>query len=122
MSDLKEIVSNRVVSPNVDSSINIRSYGIVTKAYEPENACDITYFDAKNIQRNRNKVEVRLSSGTENWFPKDGEAVYVEVYEENVIITGKVITDFNTQVKTKQVAKNDIYVDGADCSVGGYIF
>lgn len=122
MSSLKDIVSNRVVSPNIDSSINTKSYGIVIKAYESENVCDITYFDAKNIQRNRNKVEVRLNSRTENWFPKNGEMVYVEVYEENVIITGEVVTDFNTQVKTKQIAKNDIYVDGADCSVGGYIF
>lgn len=119
---LKDTLTTRVVSPSVDSSISIRSYGIVRKANESENTCDITYFDAKNTQRNRNNVEVKVNNSNENWFPKEGQAVYVEVYEENVIITGEIVSDFTTQMKTKQMSKNDIYADGGDSSVGGYIF
>lgn len=122
MGNLKETLTNRVVNPNIDTAFNTHSYGFVKEAYEKDNVCDIAYFDAKGNQRNKDKVEVELKNFKENWFPKKGDLVKVDVYEENVIITGEVISDYTTQVKTKQYAKNDIYVDGDDSSVGGYIF
>lgn len=122
MSSLKDVISNRIVTPNVNTAFNTPSIGIVLKAYEDQNVCDIRYFDTSGTEQNRDRVEVRLTNKRENWFPSTGSMVYVDVYEENVTITGEVITDFSTQMKTQQETKNDIYVDGGDSSVGSYIF
>lgn len=122
MSSLKDVISNRIVTPNVNTAFTIPSIGIVLKAYEDQNVCDIRYFDTSGTEKNRDRVEVRLTNKRENWFPSTGSMVYIDVYEENVTITGEVITDFSTQMKTQQETKNDIYVDGGDSSVGSYIF
>lgn len=122
MSSLKDVISNRIVTPNVNTAFNTPSVGVVLKAYEDQNVCDIRYFDTSGTEQNRDRVEVRLTNKRESWFPSTGSMVYVDVYEENVTITGEVITDFSTQMKTQQETKNDIYVDGGDSSVGSYIF
>ena len=122
MSDLKSTISNRIVTPNVNTAFNTPSTGLVKKAYEDENVCDITYFDSNGSPKNKSKVEVKVKSTRDNWFPQTGSLVSIEVYEDNVIITGEVVSDFTTQMKTQQMAKNDIYTDGGDSSVGSYIF
>lgn len=122
MSSLKDVISNRIVTPNINTAFNTTSIGMVLKAYEDQNVCDIRYFDANGSERNRDKVEVRVTNKRENWFPSTGSMVYVDVYEENVTITGEVITDFSTQMKTQQETRNDIYIDGGDSSIGSYIF
>lgn len=123
MPNIKETLTTRVVNPNIDTAFNTRSYGFVKEAYEKDNVCDISYFDAKGNQRNKDKVDVEIrNSNDSTWFPKKGNLVRIDVYEDNVIITGEVITDYTTQIKKKQYVKNDIYADGDDSSVGGYIF
>ena len=122
MNSLKEIVNSRIVSPNIDTAINAKSIGIVLAAYEQDNLCDIAYTDAKNIRRRKDKVEVQLKNPNETWFPIKGNLVKLDVFEENVIITGEVITNYSSQVKEKQYTKNNIYANGDDSSVGCYIF
>ena len=57
MSDLKSTISNRIVTPNVNTAFNTPSTGLVKKAYEDENVCDITYFDSNGSPKNKNKSQ-----------------------------------------------------------------
>lgn len=122
MTNLKDTLNNRVVTPSIESAFSTHSYGFVKEAYEGDNVCDITYIDSKGNQRNKERVEVDIKNNKDKWFPQKGDLVKVDVYEENVIIVGEVITDYSTQIKSQQYTENDIYADGDDSSVGCYIF
>lgn len=122
MSSLKDTISNKVVSPSIEASINYKSSALVLDADEKTNLCKIFYTDARNKQRHRENVKVKLRDKKDRWFPKPGDAVEVNVFGDDVIIIGESITDYATQVKPLQYTKNDVYVDGADSSVGNFIF
>lgn len=121
MSDIKELLQNKVVTPNVETFGYVRSKGVIIHSYEKDNVCDIKYLDAKNRIINKDHVFVKIINN-DDWFPQPGEPVEVEVNEQRVYIVGKIVNDYRKQVKQKNVLKSDIYADGADSSVGCYIF
>lgn len=121
MSDLRELFNSKVVAPNIETSIYTKSYGIVIRANEKNNCCDIKYFDAKGRPCNRNNVFVKTNSENK-WFPLPGMMVELEIFEDQICIIDEIVTDYSKQVKPRKMAMQDIYVDGADSSVGCYIF
>ena len=122
MSDIKSLLGNKVVSPNIDANRYIQSTGIVLRAYEKDNVCDIQYLDAQCRIKTKDKVEVLVKRSNDDWFPQAGDRIEVQIYENYVYITGQIITDYNTEVKPRQKLEQDIYADGADSSVGCLIF
>ena len=120
-SKIKSLLQNKLVKPAIDTSGLTKSVGIVLKSYERDNVCDIKYLDAQSRIRNREKIRVKITNN-DDWFPKPGDIVEIEIIEDTVIIIGSMITDYNTQVRPKNELKKDIYADGVDSSVGCYIF
>lgn len=122
MSEIKNLINNKIVTPNLQTSQTTKSTGIVLKVYEKDNVCDIQYLDAQSRIKKKDKVEVLVRKDTDDWFPQIGAFVEVEVYEDHVYIVGQIINNYDTQVKQKYQLKQDLYADGADSSVGCLVF
>lgn len=121
MADINNLLQNKVVSPNVETIGYIKSYGVVIRSFEKDNVCDIKYLDAKNRIINKDRVFVKVTNN-DDWFPDPGDVVEIELNEQFVWIIGRVTYNYSKQIKPDNVAKTDIYADGADSSVGCYIF
>ena len=122
MSDIKNILQNKVVSPSIETSTTSKTLGVVIRAYEKDNVCDVRYSDIKSRIVTKEKVEVMPKNMEDDWFPSSGTLVVVETYGNSVFITGQVIKDYSKEVRPYKKLQHDIYVDGGDATVGNYIF
>ena len=118
--ELKDLLNNRLVTPNIETSGAVPGFGIVIRSCEKDNCCDIKYRDKKNRAKTKNNVPVKIGPG-EQWFPSEGSIVELSIYEDEVIIVGETMTDYATQGKPKTMTKLDTYMDDGDQTTGGYI-
>ena len=109
MSTAKNLLSDRIVSPGITNNATTTSYGIVSKANEKENVCDITYVNSSGKVSRKENVEVQILNGRNDWFPKQGELVTtIETNDNQPLITGQLIRDYVRDLKDKREYKKDI--------------
>lgn len=119
--DLQGLLNTKLVTPNVDSNSGKVSIAIVTEAYEKDNVCDIIYTDKHGKIQRRERVEMKILDPDSSWFPKAGETVEIQFYDEYVYITGAFVLNYRQYMSNKNI-DNDIYSESSDSSVGCYIF
>ena len=95
MTNIKDLLASKTVLPSLANTQVSKSFGIVTRANEKDNVCDIIYIDNSGKRSNKTNVEVLIKSRDDNYFPHLYE--YVEVEEigndNNIKITGTYICD-----------------------------
>lgn len=119
--DLQGLLNTKLVTPNIDSNTGKTGMAVVTEAYEKDNVCDIIYPDKNGKIQRRERVEMKISDPDSSWFPKAGDKVEVQFYDEDIYISGAFIIDYKQYMSNKNI-DNDIYSESSDSSVGCYIF
>lgn len=119
MRNLKDLLNNRLVTPNIETSGAFIGFGIVIRADEKNNCCDIKYLDRKSRTKNKKNVQVKYVSGSQ-WFPTEGSCVELSITQDEVYITGEFVKNYALIGKPQAITKFDTYVND-DGTTGGYI-
>jgi hypothetical protein len=118
--EIKDIFSN-VAQKVVDSVFHEKSKARVIKSKEGLNLCDIIYKDSRSRIIKKENVFVACSD-VDKWFPREGDLVDIEIFEDYVCIIGKKLdsTSF-LKAKSNWNLSNDIYPDDSDGTIGNVL-
>lgn len=122
MSNLKQLLQDRVMNPADHSRGSITTVGQVTKADEINNMCSMKYIDKDGFKRNKDNVTVRLYGNGGDWFPAVDDYVVVEDGGDTCVIVARHVGNYNMDVRSKLRLTQDIHSDSYGGSVGGQIF
>lgn len=120
MSRLKDILNEKVVTPNVETNGVTISYGIVTGINEKDNTCDITYMGNYSGLKGNKKAEVKRARG-DDWFPRLGSIVEIQLIDDIPLIIDEKI-DKTTARSRRNMGTSNIYSNASDSSFGGFLF
>ena len=121
MSDIKNMIRDQIAGPVSRQNRSVSAQAKVLEADEVNNLCRIEYLDKDGFSRNKNNVPVRIYGGSLSWFPKQGDLVVVEDANDIVVIVGKFVADYASEVASKQQATKDVYPTMFSNTAGGWI-
>ena len=122
MSEIRELILERVVNPSSRGNLVHEVVGTVTDVDEVNNWCSVEYVDRDGYRSNRDNVWVKQYDGSQPWFPSVDDQVTIEDTGDSAIVTGKSYQNYAIQMGTKRELTMDSCPDNMGASMGGYIF
>lgn len=122
MSEIKNKIKTSIADPAAESRKVTLQTGIVIKANEKSNTCNVSYIRNDGKKINEENVPLLLNNiSNMMWFPKEKEEVLIQIRENNVYILGPSYRQYNT-IRDKIKLKHDIFTDTNTDTLGGFIF
>ena len=122
MSDLKDLIQNKIVHPSTYGDVSITTIGKVTESDESNNTCSIQYVDKQGYPRNKKDVVVRLYGNGADWFPAVGDTVVIEDTGDTTVVVARHVGNYAMDVRAKRQLRQDCMSDNTGCQApGGYI-
>ena len=122
MYDFKAQMRNTLINSVARLTDRIVTIGKVTKSDEINNMVSVQYVDKNGKSRNKDKVPVRLYGNGGDWFPSVGDLVIIEESNDDMSVIARHVGNYNMDVRSKMLLKQDIYSDSGGGTSGGYIF
>ena len=122
MNEIKNKIKTSIADPAAESRKVTLQTGIVIKANEKSNTCNVSYIRNDGKKINEENVPLLLNNiSNMMWFPKEKEEVLIQIRENNVYIIGPSYRQYNT-IRDKIKLKHDIFTDTNTDTLGGFIF
>jgi hypothetical protein len=122
MYDFKAQMRNTLINSVARLTDRIVTIGKVTKSDEINNMVSVQYVDKNGKSRNKDNVPVRLYGNGGDWFPSVGDLVIIEESNDDMSVIARHVGNYNMDVRSKMLLKQDIYSDSGGGTSGGYIF
>lgn len=122
MYDFKAQMRNTLINSVARLTDRIVTIGKVTKSDEINNMVSVQYVDKNGKSRNKDNVSVRLYGNGGDWFPSVGDLVIIEESNDDMSVIARHVGNYNMDVRSKMLLKQDIYSDSGGGTSGGYIF
>lgn len=122
MYDFKAQMRNTLINSVARLTDRIVTIGKVTKSDEINNMVSVQYVDKNGKSRNKDNVTVRLYGNGGDWFPSVDDLVIIEESNDDMSVIARHVGNYNMDVRSKMLLKQDIYSDSGGGTSGGYIF
>ena len=122
MSDLKQLLQNRIVNPAGHANNAITTLGVVTDSDESNNTVSVRYVDKSGKKRNRDNVVVRLYGNGADWFPAVDDTVVIEDTGDTVVVVARHVGNYSMDVRSRRQLRQDVHSDDSGCQApGGFV-
>lgn len=108
MSEVKDLLSNKVVSPGIANNAVTESVGIVLRANEKENVCDIAYVNSAGKWERKSNIEYEIKNKKDDYFPKINEKIVLKESNDNQPIIKGALIDFVRDARPERTYKKDV--------------
>lgn len=110
MTEIRDKVQNRAVNPIVSNNAVTECIGIVMKANERENICDVSYINSSGKYDRKENIEYRIKNKKDEWFPAEQDRVILHESNDNQPVIVNELVDYTKDwKKDRYVKKTDVF-------------
>lgn len=96
---ISEGIKQKTAIPVVSNNAVTECIGIVTKANERENLCDVTYINSSGKLDKKQNIEYRVKNKKDEWFPHEQDKVILNESNDNQPIIVNELVDYTKDWK-----------------------
>lgn len=108
--ELTSKFQNRAVNPIVSNNAVTECIGVVMKANEKENVCDVSYINSSGKYDRKENIEYRIKNKKDEWFPAEQDRVILHESNDNQPIIVNELIDYTKDLKqNRYIDKPDVF-------------
>ena len=108
MSELKNIFTDRVTSPAITNNAVTQTVGVVLKANEKENVCDVGYINSAGKYQRKRNVEYEVKNKKDDWFPEVRDKIVLKESNDNQPVIIGALLDYTKDIRPNRRYKKDV--------------